>query len=93
MTRYIIGTISNLDKPRTPSQKGAIAMQYYFERTTLEMLQKERQQVLETTPADIRSMAKMVEDVLSQNIYCIYGNETKIKENKSLFSDILTIGN
>jgi presequence protease len=92
MTRFIIGTISSLDKPRTPSQKGMIAMQYYFERTTPGMLREERLQVLGTTPADIRSMVKMVEDVLSQNIYCIYGSETKIKENKSLFSDIITIG-
>jgi Zn-dependent M16 (insulinase) family peptidase len=92
MTRYIIGTISNLDQPGTPSIRGGIAMKYYFENTTEDMLNTERKAVLSTTAEDIRSMKKMVQDILQQNEFCVYGSETKINENKLLFDKIIQIG-
>jgi Zn-dependent M16 (insulinase) family peptidase len=91
MTRYIIGTISRIDRPRTPSQKGKLAMQYYFEKTTADMLKKERQEILSTTADDIRNMKNMVGDILKQNTYCVYGSEAKIRENKDLFRELITI--
>ncbi|MEI7830368.1 MAG: insulinase family protein [Prolixibacteraceae bacterium] len=92
MTRYIIGTISNLDQPGTPSDRGGIAMKYYFENTTEDMLNTERKAVLSTTAEDIRSMKKMVQDILQQNEFCVYGSEAKINENKLLFDKIIQIG-
>jgi len=92
MTRYIIGTISNLDQPGTPSDRGTIAMRYYFEKTTEEMLNTERKAVLSTSAEDIRGMKKMVQDILQQNEFCVYGSEAKINENKLLFDKIIQIG-
>jgi presequence protease len=91
MTRYIIGTISGLDQPKTPSQKGSAAMQYFFENTTAEMLNTERREILSTTASDIREMSDLVRDVMSQNKYCIYGNEAKITENANLFHNLIRI--
>ncbi|WP_291855810.1 insulinase family protein [Marinilabilia sp.] len=88
MTRYIIGTISNLDYPTTASQRGTIAMSNYFKKETKEKLQKERNAVLNTTAEDISSYADMISDVMSQNIICVYGNDQKIKENQELFYDV-----
>ena len=64
MTRFIIGTISGLDQPRTPSQKGNLAVQNYFEKTTPEELKAERAAVLGTTVEDIKAMSKLVQDIL-----------------------------
>lgn len=91
MTRFIIGTIARIDQPKTTSNKGRTAVQYYFEKITPEMLRKEREEILSTTADDIRNMSKMVEDVLSQNIYCVYGNEDKIRENQQLFTALLSL--
>jgi hypothetical protein len=92
MTRYIIGTISNLDQPGTPSSRGGLAVKYYFEKTTDAMLNAERKEVLATSAEDIRGMKKMVQDILQQNEFCVYGSEAKINENKLLFDKIIQIG-
>lgn len=91
MTRYIIGTISNLDNPLTPSRKGDMAVQYYFEKTTAEELQKDRDRVLQTTASDLREMADMISEILKQDVICVYGNETRIRENKDLFSGLVLL--
>lgn len=91
MTRYIIGTISNMDYPTTASQRGSIAISRYFYRTTLDKLKEERNQVLTTTVDDIRGMKKMVSDILSKDAICVYGNSDKIEENKDLFKSILSV--
>ena len=92
MTRYIIGTIAKLDQPMTPSSKGTNAMRNYFENTTADMLNTERKAVLSTSAEDIRSMKKMVQDILAKNEYCVYGSEAKINENKALFDKMIQIG-
>ena len=88
MTRFIIGTISNMDYPTVASQRGTIAYGRYFRNFTIEDLKAERNAILNTTVEDIKSMEKMVADILSQNAICVYGNEDKIKENKDLFNEI-----
>lgn len=91
MTRYILGAAASLDQPKTPSQKGSAAMHWYFEKTTEEMLDQEREKMLATTVRDIRGMAPMLREVLKQNNYCVYGNETRIHENSDLFNSLIKI--
>jgi Zn-dependent M16 (insulinase) family peptidase len=89
MTRYIIGTVSNLDQPRTASEKGREAVRCRFERVSAADLQAERDAVLSTTAADIRAMAPLVSDVLGQRAFCVYGNEEKIKAAAGVFGTVL----
>ena len=56
MTRFIIGTIADMDNPLTPSQKGFQAVEYYYENVTPEKLQQGRDAVLSTKVEDIRNM-------------------------------------
>jgi Zn-dependent M16 (insulinase) family peptidase len=91
MTRYIIGTIANLDYLMTPSEKGELAFRRYMEKTSIEAVQKDRDDVLATTPAHIRKMSKVLEKVLGKQVYCVYGNEDKLKANKSLFKNLVTL--
>ena len=92
MTRYIIGTIAGIDQPLTPSQQGKRAVSYYFKKKSAEEIQKDRDAVLATKPEDIRGFAKLVQDVLDQNAYCVYGNADRLKSEKSLFGSLLTVG-
>jgi presequence protease len=88
MTRYIIGTIAGLDNPLTPSQKGDVALRYYLEKSKPEDVQRERDEVINTTLGDIKAMKKMIADVLNQKVICVYGNEEKIQSQKELFGKI-----
>ena len=91
MTRFIIGTISNLDQPLTPSEKGNLAFRRYLEGTTKSYVQEERDAVLSTTPEDVKNYKKMVSEILAQNLYCVYGNEDKIKAEKDLFKNLVKL--
>jgi presequence protease len=91
MTKYIIGTISNLDFPLTPSMRGEVTSANYICKVTHEDQQRERDQVLNTKIEDIRGFADLLKDTLSQNYICVLGNDGKIKENKDLFNELMTV--
>ncbi len=85
MTKYIIGTVSELDTPLNPSAKGQRSMSAYFSGITYEDIQRERDEVTGAKPQDIRKLAELVESVLSQDNLCVIGNEEKINEQRELF--------
>ena len=60
MTKYVIGTLSRIDIPLTPSLRGARAMTRYFTGTTDAIAQQRRDQLLATTAADIRALAPRI---------------------------------
>ncbi len=91
MTRFIIGTISKIDRPKTASEKGDEAFYNYFTGVTNEMVQKERTEILSTTPEDLKHMNKMVSDILNQKIWCVYGNDEKLKAADELFQSLVSL--
>jgi hypothetical protein len=91
MTKYIIGTISDLDAPLTPSMKGDKAVELYFRGISYEDLQKERREVLSTDAEAVRSYGKMLDELMKQNFFCVFGNEEKIKANKDLFGGLINV--
>ncbi|MFX0549805.1 insulinase family protein [Hathewaya histolytica] len=91
MTKYIIGTISELDSPLTPAMKGERAISNYFRGVTYEDIQKEREEVLSTTSQDIRILSKIFDDVMKQNFYAVIGNESKIKSEKDIFGELINL--
>lgn len=91
MTKYIIGTIRNLDTPLTASMKTEYAIEEYYMGINFEDRQKERTEVIKTTIEDIRNYAPLVESVMKQNHICVLGNEKKIKDNKDIFGKLITV--
>lgn len=88
MTKYVIGTISNLDAPLTPSIKGTRGMSAYLSGVTEEMMQKERDQILNATAADIRALAGIIQAILDTGSLCVVGNDAKIEANRDLFGEV-----
>ena len=88
MTKYVIGTISGMDRPMTPSAKGERSLNLYMNKVSEEMLLKERREVLEAVPEDICSLAEVVEAVLSAGQICVIGNEEKIEGQKEMFGEV-----
>ena len=85
MTKYIIGTISNIDQPMTPATKGERSMNLYMNKVSAEMIKKERAQILDAAQEDIRALAKVAKAVLAADQLCVIGGEEKIEEDKELF--------
>lgn len=88
MNKYVIGTISNIDRPMTPAAKGDRSMNLYMNHVSKEMIQKERMQILEAQQEDIRRLAQVVEAVLAADLLCVIGGEEKIEEQKELFIEV-----
>lgn len=88
MTKYIIGTFSALDTPMNPEAKGSRSLSAYLEGITYEQIQKERNEILNAQPEDIRRLADLVEAVLKKDSICVIGNENMIKELAELFENV-----
>ena len=91
MNKFIIGTISNIDRPMNPSAKGSRSMNLYMNRVTEEMIRTERAQILDADQADIRALAKVLEAMLKEHSLCVIGSEEKIEENKEMFMEVKTL--
>ena len=91
MNKYIIGTMSGLDRPMTPAAKGNRSMNLYMNRVSEEMILKERNEILDAQEEDIRQLADLVEAVLQCNQICVIGNEEKIEEQKDLFGEVRSL--
>lgn len=93
MTKYIIGTISGIDTPRTPSTKGNVSMGAYLSGITKEDIQRQRDEILNVTLEDIRGLADIVKAVVDSGNICVLGNEKMIEENRDMFLEVKTLIN
>jgi Zn-dependent M16 (insulinase) family peptidase len=91
MTKYVIGTISSMDTPLNPSDKGARGLSAYLSGVTDQMLQEERDQVLDARAEDIRALSGLVKAILDTGSICAIGNEERIEADKSLFGQVKTL--
>lgn len=88
ITKTIIGTISGMDTPLTPNMKGRRSMAGYLSGVTEEMLQRERDQVLQCSIEDIRALAPVMDTVCGAGNICVIGNEKHIEEAAELFASV-----
>ena len=91
MTKYIIGTISNIDMPLTPALKGELASSAYIAEMTDEMRQQQRDEILATTQEDIRALADLVDACMKENAICVLGGSNKVNEAKDVFKTVTII--
>lgn len=88
MTKAIIGTLSMLDQPLSPNAQGQRADRHYFEQVTTHELQQERDEILSTTPEDIRQYADLLKAITQQNYFTVVGNASKLKSAQHVFGSL-----
>ena len=88
MTKYVIGTMSDVDTPLTPSLKGSRNLSAYLSGVTDEMVQQERDEILNVTQEDIRNLADIVQAVLDTGALCVIGNDEQIRADRGMFGEI-----
>ena len=91
MVKYIIGTISGMDMPMGPAAMGDRSFTAYQCGATVEMIQKERNQVLETTQETIRGLAPYIETIMDAGVVCAIGDEKKIQREEEMFENVRSL--
>ncbi len=85
MAKYIIGTVSTLDTPLSPSAKGYRSMVAYLSHLTREDVQRERDEILNACAQDIRALEPLIASVLAEENICVIGNEQMLEKERELF--------
>ena len=88
MTKYIIGTLSELDTPLSPSALGNRSFKCFRNGLTEERLQKERDELLGCSPEAIHSLSAYIRDALKDENICVIGTQSKVEANKVIFGEI-----
>lgn len=91
MTKYVIGTMAASEVQYTPFMKGERAMMYRLCHITKEDRARVRQEIIDCTAEDIRSLADLVASVMDAPYICCIGSEGKIKEDKDLFEHVISL--
>ncbi|NDL68388.1 insulinase family protein [Anaerotalea alkaliphila] len=86
-TKYILGTISAVDHPLTPSLEGEKALALHLSGKTMELLAKERREILSTTQGTLQGFAEWFEKAFAEPVLCVVGNETAIRKAEGLFKE------
>ncbi len=88
MTRFIIGAVSGIDAPMTPSAEGRRDMICRMSGISEEDLRRQKEEVLGCTPETIRGLAPYLEALLASGSICAVGSETKVAEHRDLFREV-----
>lgn len=88
MTRFVIGTFSEMDAPLTPVSQGRRSLGALLTGVTYEMIQNDRDEVLHADQQSIRDLADMLQSVLDASYVCAIGNEEKLKQESELFAHL-----
>ena len=88
MTQYIIGTFSQLDIPLTAAGKGRLSRDAYLRGVTMDMFQKERDEIINAAPEDIRSLGAYIRAFMEDDCLCVVGSEQKIRAEADKFMKI-----
>ena len=91
MTKYIIGTVSELDTPLGASAKGEAALGAWYAGLTEADFQKERDEILQAEAEDIRALADLTEAVLAGGSICVIGSEGKLAEDADALKSVLPL--
>ena len=88
MTKYVIGAVSAMDRPMTPSMFGRYSKNCRNLGLTQEDLQRDRDQVLDCGVEDIHALADYIDAFMNDNALCVIGSAGKIEEAKELFTAV-----
>lgn len=88
VTKTVIGTISGIDTPLTPSLKGSRSMTAYFKNVGYDVVKKERDSILSCSVDDIRKVAEVVRAASEKENICVIGNEKHINDEAEIFEEI-----
>ena len=91
MTQYVIGAVSEMDTPMTPSVLGTFSLGGFMTGRTEADMQTERDQVLNCTQEDIQALAEHIKAFMSEEALCVVGNAEMISKAQQIFDTTLQL--
>ena len=91
LTKYILGAVNVLDRPKSFSDRFSLALSRYFAGVTAEMLQQERQEMLSLTAADLQAYAKWMAETHRDESRCTFGSAALTSEAADFFDQVRTL--
>ena len=91
MTQYVIGAVSEMDTPMTPSALGTFSLGGFMTGRTEADMQAERDQVLSCTQEDIQALAEHIRAFMSEEALCVVGNAEMISKAQQIFDTTLQL--
>lgn len=88
MTKYVIGTISELDTPLTARAQGLRSLNAWYCHVSEEDIKREREEILDASAEDIRALAPLMRAILADGNFCVLGNEDSLAKEKELFMEL-----
>lgn len=88
MTKYVIGTISELDTPMNAAALGDLALSCWYSHLTEEDFQKERDEILAADAAGIRALAPYAEAIVRADNICVIGSEAVIDRDRDALQSV-----
>ena len=80
LTKGIIGTIGDIDKYKLPDAKGYTSMLYHFTGETDKDRQVMREEILDTSVADFKAFADVLEAVKDNGLVKVIGSQSAIND-------------
>ena len=68
--------------------KGALCLNAWYTGYTEEDFQREREEILDAGPEEIRRLAGIAEAILDQNNLCVIGSKAAIEKHEDLFGTV-----
>ena len=91
LNQLIIGTVSEMDNPKTKNETGYSKTLQYITGVSDKMIQRTRDEILNLRQEDIKNLAKIFDDVIKQNNISVIGTKESIEKDKDLFDEIIRI--
>ena len=92
MQKYILGAVSEMDRPPRPGKKAEAAMLRHMAGVTPEAVQLARDAVLSTSVEDIRRKADMLATCVREGSICTFGSEAAIDTAAGRFASVRRLG-
>ena len=91
MNQYIIGAISDIDLPQTPSIEGKTNCIYYLTSYDDDDRQRVRDEILSCDASAISALGKLIRASFEKENICVIGSEKKIKDNSGMFDSVTNL--
>jgi presequence protease len=88
LQKTIIGTFQPMEKPLLPDRKGMREFYYYMTGITKDDLIRDREEIVSTTPEDIKEFAKLFKLVSENGLTAVIGSKNKIEGAKEIFGSV-----
>ena len=91
LNKYVIGTISPLEQPKSAVSKGLAALSRLKTGISATDIKELKQEILATEAAQLSSYSKDIANAIEDAAIVVIGNKTQIEEEKELFDEMYTL--